>query len=98
MSFRFEISLESSRWIVASAQCANGAVAHSSPIYVTVDGQPTWSASRGPAAIAKQLAAIRRIEMEFQSRADASHRAGILARLERAREYYARLKERMEQE
>jgi hypothetical protein len=43
------------------------------------------------------LAAIRKIETEYQSRADAPHRAEILARLEAARKYYAQLKARMEQ-
>lgn len=97
LSVRTEIRLERSGWLVASARCANGAVAHSSPIYVTVNGQPTWSPSRGPAAIKKQLAAIQKIETEYQGRTDAPHRAEILARLEAARKYYAQLQTRMEQ-
>ena len=97
LTIEAEIPLEGSRWFVVSAQCANGAVAHSSPIYVIVDGKPAWSPSRGPAAIEKQLAAIQKIETEFRNRTDASNRAGVLSRLESAREYYSHLKAKMAQ-
>lgn len=95
LSFCIETTLEQSGWYVVSARCANGAVAHSSPIYVVVDGKPTWSATRGPAAIDKQLVAIRRIQAEFNRRADAPNREGILERLGNAIDYYARLRKRM---
>jgi hypothetical protein len=96
LSLRFEILL--GQPLDCAWRGAPTAVAHSSPIYVTVDGRPTWSASGVLRRLRKQLAAIRRIEAEYESRADAPHRAGDFARLKRAREYYARLKERMEQE
>lgn len=95
LRLQVELALEQSGWYAASAECANGAVAHSSPIYVVVDGQPTWSATRGSAAIEKQLAAIRKIEAEFQNRPEAAHRNEILDRLKSAQAFYAELREKM---
>ncbi|MGH9390072.1 MAG: hypothetical protein ACRD1Z_10685, partial [Vicinamibacteria bacterium] len=81
--------------LAAAAVCSNGAVAHSSPVYVIVDGRPAWSPDLGPRLIEKQLQAMARIEKEFAGKADARSR-GIFERLEGAKQYYARLKERME--
>ena len=85
-----EVPLPRSRWITASAACTNGAIAHTSPVYVVVNGTPTWCPDRGPAVIDRQLAAIRRIEREFTGRSPA-----IVARLSRAREYYSKLRAAM---
>ena len=97
LSFVIDAPLEQSGWYVASTQCGNGAVAHSSPIYVVVNGKPTWSATRGPAAIDKQLAAIQKIQTEFNRRKNASNRQGVLERLKNAIDYYAHLRKQMEE-
>ena len=94
LSVELRLPLERSRWIAAAAECANGALAHSSPIYVTVDGQPTWCPDRGPKLIDKQLAAIARIEKEFAAGKDRRSR-GIRERLARARAFYAELRRSM---
>ena len=90
-----EFKLDRSRWIVASVECENGALAHTSPVYVVVDGQPTWSPTKGPALIERQLAAIAPIEKEFSGKDDARSR-GIVERIQRAKRYYAELKAAME--
>ena len=90
LAMDFEAPLPRSRWIVASAECSNGALAHTSPVYVLVDSKPAWCPERGPEIIDKQLAAIGQIEKEFASR-----NAAILTRLKRAREYYSNLEAAM---
>jgi hypothetical protein len=90
LTLDFEIKAETSGWITASTTCKNGAIAHTTPVYIVVDGRPTWSPTRGPAVIEKQLAAIERIEKEF-SRRRSLRDDGIRERLARARAYYSRL-------
>lgn len=90
LTIEFEMEAETSGWITASAICKNGAVAHTTPIYLVVNGRPTWSPTKGPALIKRQLAAIIQIEEEFS--ADQSLRAdGVRQRLGRARAYYSKL-------
>ena len=90
LSLEFEFPVQRSGWITASSSCPNGAIAHTTPVYIVVDGRPTWSPTRGPELIEKQLAAMRRIEREFSGR-DTERAKGVLERLERARAYYAKL-------
>jgi hypothetical protein len=92
------ISVDKSQWFVASARCANGAIAHSSPIYVVVDGMPTWSPTEGPQAVEKQLAAIQEIQAEYRLNEAADHRDDILKRLDMATAYYKDLQKRMQRQ
>jgi len=75
-----------SQWIAAMAICKNGAVAHTTPIYFIVDGNPTWDAAKAPGIIEKQLKAIQAIEKETKNMEPVDR--GILDRLERAKEFY----------
>ncbi len=95
LSISIDLPFERSGWIALSTRATNGALAHSSPVYVVVDGQPTWSPSQGPEIIGKQLAAMRGIEREFANRDDARSR-GVRERLKRAELYYARLSTAMQ--
>ncbi len=79
-------TLEKSQWLAAVAYCDNGAVAHTSPIYFIVDGQPTWDKKKAATIIQKQLDAIRRIEEEEKSKSRTD--TGILDRLENAKSLY----------
>lgn len=85
-----ELAVTRSQWLTVSTRCPNGATAHTTPIYVVVDGEPTWSREKGPGTVKKQLAAIARIEEEFSKGEDARSR-GIRKRLEGAKTYYAKL-------
>jgi hypothetical protein len=90
----FEYRVENSHWIMASATCDNGAVANTTPVYVVVNGRPTWSRSRSPKIIERQLSEIAKIESEFAKGEDARS-AGIRDRLQRAKAFYADLTERI---
>ena len=79
-------TLDMSQWIAAVVYCNNGAVAHTTPIYFTIDGQPTWNPHKAPEIIEKQLKAIRAIEEETRAADPPDH--GILVRLESAKSYY----------
>jgi hypothetical protein len=94
LAIELEHGVENSQWLMAGVVCSNGALAHTTPVYVVVNGQPTWNAQRGPGIIEKQLAGIARIESELASRDDARS-AGLRERLQRARAFYADLRRRM---
>ena len=89
-----KLAVEASRWITAYAHCKNGAIAHTSPVYVSVDGKPTWNPRRGPEIVERQLTSIDGIEREFAARSDARSR-GIRQRLAAARKLYHRLRKEM---
>lgn len=85
-----DVDIDRSQWLAISTRCENGAVAHSTPVYVVVDGEPTWSATKSSEIVSKQLEAIAAIEDEFSKGSDLRSRA-ILQRLDRAKLYYAKL-------
>lgn len=92
LSLSADIAVERSQWLALVTRCGNGAVAHTSPIYVVVDGQPTWSPPHCRAIVDKQLAAIAEIEAEFADGTD-QRSIDIRSRLQRAKRYYAQLLE-----
>src|ERR1700730_18425930 len=75
-----------SQWLAAVVNCDNGAVAHTTPVYMIVDGDPTWDVKKAPAIINKQMAFIQKIEDEEKAKTTIDQ--GILDRLEKAREFY----------
>jgi len=81
--------LNKSQWIAAVAYCDNGAVAHTTPIYLIVDGHPTWDAHKGPDIIRKQMEAIQKTEDEEKTKKITDQ--GIIQRMEAARGFYRRL-------
>jgi hypothetical protein len=94
LSFEIEHVIDASPWIMASTACENGALAHTTPVYVVVNGQPTWNRQLGPKIIEKQLATIARIEAEY-SKGDDARKAGLQERLQKAKAFYANLREKM---
>ncbi len=94
LAIDLEHPLAASQWLMASVVCDNGALAHSSPVYVVVDGQPTWNRQTGPQIIERQLAAIAAIEPEFAAGDDA-RKTGVRERLQQARIFYTALREKM---
>ncbi len=94
LEFEIEHSVEASQWLMASVVCDNNAVAHTTPIYVVVNAQPTWNPRQGPGVIEQQLAAIAKIESEVAKGNDARS-AGIRERLNKAKAFYASLREKM---
>lgn len=85
-----DVAVSRSQWLAINTRCANGAVAHTTPVYVVVNGEPTWSPTKSEEIIKKQLDAIAVIEKEFSKGTDIRSRA-IRLRLERAKTYYGKL-------
>lgn len=79
-------TLKKSQWLSAAVYCENGAVAHTTPIYFIIDGQPTWDTEKAPGIIVKQLTAIQSIEDETRAKEVVDE--GIISRLEDARTFY----------
>ena len=94
LEFEFEHLVETSQWLMAGVACDNKAVAHTTPIYLVINGQPTWNPQQGPGIIEKQLAAMAKIESEVAKGADARS-AGIRERLQKAKAFYAALRDKM---
>ncbi len=88
-------TLHQSQWLSAAVYCANGAVAHTTPIYFVIDGQPTWHTEKAPDIIVRQLAAIKSIEEETRAMEEVDK--GILDRLEDARAFYAAILSSLDQ-
>ena len=84
--------VEHSQWITASTVCDNGAVAHSSPVYLVVDDQPFQHRARVPELADRQLVLIEDVAAETEAWPDDARKAGILERLDQAREFYSGLK------
>lgn len=94
LHFELEQTISQSQWFVLSSKCQNNALAHTSPVYVIVDGKPAWSSKRGPNVIQRQLKAIDEIAREF-SDTQGLRAQGIMDRLTKARTYYTRLLKQM---
>lgn len=88
-----EISLDHvltrSEWIVAVVYCDNEAVAHTTPVYLVVDGQPTWDVKKGPDVIRKQMVAMEQVETQEKAKPNADQ--NILKQIGKARDFYNRL-------
>ena len=96
LSIELDRTIDQSQWLVASTVCDNNAVAHTTPVYIIVDGRPAWSVERGPTVIGKQLEAIEEIAQEFDP-ATGERARGIHKRLDQARKYYAELLRKMKE-
>ena len=94
LTIDLEQEIDRSQWLVLSAVCDNNALAHTTPVYIKVDGRPTWCPDRGPAVIEKQLEAIAGIEREFTPATDL-RALGIRERLTRAQDFYHKLLKEM---
>ena len=83
---KLNYKLKRSQWIAAVVNCDNGAVAHTSPIYVVVDGKPTYDPIKAPVVIAKQISSINDLLREEKLKTPLDN--GIIQRLETANSYY----------
>jgi hypothetical protein len=89
IEINFDHILNKSQWIAAVVYCDNGAVAHTTPVYMIVDGHPTWDKDKGPDIIRKQMQSIQQTENEEMSKKPTDE--GIIKRLNTAREFYRNL-------
>jgi hypothetical protein len=95
LTLDLEMDIVRSQWFAINTRCENGAVAHTTPIYVVVADEPTWSPTKGEQIVKKQLDAIALIEKEF-SQGNDIRSAAIRLRLDRAKTYYGKLLVAME--
>jgi hypothetical protein len=97
LTLEFEHVVQASEWLIASVECDNGAVAHTTPVYLVVNGRPTWNARLGPRIIEKQRSAIAKIVLEMESsRNPHPLKTEILRRLANANTFYADLVQKLE--
>lgn len=88
--------LNRSQWIAAVVYCKNGAVAHTSPIYVVVDGNPTYSLDKGPDIIQKQISSIETLIQEDLEKPDTD--PGLIERYNTSILFYNMLLKQMANE
>jgi hypothetical protein len=92
----FDIRLDSSQWIVARVSSHNGGYAHTSPVYVSVDGEPFFDRTQLPDLVKKRLGVLEYIESRLRDpKYAATYRPGeidaLRERLASARAEYQRL-------
>ncbi len=81
--------LNKSQWITAVAYCENHAVAHTSPIYFIVDGEPCYDKVKGPLLIDRQMKILEEVIADEKSKQLPDQ--GVLERVEEAKEFYRKL-------
>jgi hypothetical protein len=61
---KLDLSLraDESQWIAVRVESHNGGLAHTSPVYVLVDGRPVLDRARAPELVKKRLAVLDHIE------------------------------------
>ncbi len=96
LSISFKIEIKESQWIAAYVECNNGAIAHSTPVYVMVDDKPTWSKEKAPQLIQKQLDIIAGIgdrieEVTKENRQYSKYDKSVYERINNAKEFYLNL-------
>jgi len=89
------LEIERSQWIVASTECYNGAVAHSSPIYFVVGDESFIHPEKAPGIIDRHLDSLDGVRSLVAGWRDHPHRTEILAQIEEAADYYRGQKRRI---
>lgn len=84
-----QIEIKESQWVTAAAFCINGALAHTSPVYIIVDNKPVFNGKKAPAIIARQLELLDLIVHDEKLKACPDK--GVLTRVKRAKHYYRKL-------
>ncbi len=79
---------ESSQWIAARVTAHNGALAHSSPVYVRVEGAPVRDDAQVPQLIAKRLKALDFIASRLRAGYAKGETQALTGRIEEARVKY----------
>lgn len=88
ISFQLSHEINKSQWLTAAVYCKNGAVAHTSPIYYSINDQPTWSTEKAGEIIHRHLQIIDDVESETND-------TGIVTRLNKARLFYRTMMQEM---
>jgi len=91
LNLNLDLPINKSQWVIAVAYCNNEAVAHTSPIYYVVDGQPTWSPEKAPEIIRRHFKIMDGVEKDTKD-------SGIITRLNNARIFYRTMLKQMNME
>ena len=86
IELKLDHQLKRSEWIAAVVNCENGAVAHTSPVYIVVDGKPTYDLIKAPGIIARQIKNIDDLIKEETAKSPLDE--GIIQRLKTANSFY----------
>ena len=70
LSLAFELPVEKSQWIAAHTVATNGSVAHTTPVYVLVNGEPSWNLEKGPEIARDRIRKLREVEQAFSAGTD----------------------------
>ena len=89
VSLTINHQLLKSQWVTAAVYCSNGALAHTSPVYFTVDGKSWYDSAKGPAIIQKLLVILNNAKKTENSKQPID--SGMIERIENAELYYKRL-------
>jgi hypothetical protein len=82
---------ESSEWIAARVTAHNGALAHTSPVYVRVAGAPVRDDAGLPQVVEKRLKALEFIAARLRSGYASGEAKALTERIEEARKKYEQL-------
>jgi formylglycine-generating enzyme required for sulfatase activity len=88
LGLSLDLQINKSQWLIAVVYCENEAVAHTTPIYYVVDGQPTWSPEKAPEIIRRHLQIMDDVEKDTKD-------SGIIQRLNNARAFYRAMLKQM---
>jgi hypothetical protein len=81
----------SSVWIAARVEAHNGALAHTSPVYVRVGGAPVRDREQTPQIVERRLKALDFIAGRLRSGYAKDEAQALTARIEEARAKYKEL-------
>ena len=96
LQLEFDRTAEVSQWVTARVYSHNGAVAHTSPVYIVADGGKFWNLGALPGLIEKRLKALDYVEgrlddSEFTAKYAPGEVEGLRQRVESARERFRQL-------
>lgn len=60
LSVKIPLTIKTSQWVTAVVRCSNGALAHTSPVYILVNKKPVYNAEKGAVFIQKLLSILQK--------------------------------------
>jgi len=91
LTFDTEFRATSSEWIAARVTAENGAIAHTSPVYVSVDGSPVRDDAHLPRLVEKRLGALDFIAGRLLEGYAKTEAEALTQRIDEARAKYREL-------
>jgi hypothetical protein len=89
VKFAITHTLTKSQWITCAVYCRNGALAHTSPLYVVVAEKPIYDAVKGPPVARRLLDILTKVKAREAAKPFVD--AGLIQRISSAQTFYQRL-------